>query len=157
MNYFKHLFSLLFIFVAFNIFGQDFHTANIKVDYEQETGTLNISARTFTPHLEKAVGADVTNKSGFENKLKAYVNDNVDVKINGKSLGTSYYGYQVNDKSTRIFFKYDNISDINTIEVKTSLLTDIYPDQQNIVTFDIKNKKNTIVLTSKNTVAKMSL
>lgn len=91
--------------------------------------------------MEKAVGADVSNKSNFENKLKAYVNSKVDVKVNGKALGTSYYGYQVNDKSTRVFFKFDKISDISSIELKVALLTDIFNDQQNIVTFDVKNKK----------------
>ena len=59
MKYIKYLFSLLLVLVAFNLSAQDFHTANIKVDYEQETGTLNITARTFTNQLEKAVGADV--------------------------------------------------------------------------------------------------
>jgi len=139
-----------------NIFAQGFHTANIKVDYEQETGTLNITARTFTDQLEKVVGTDVSNKSTFENKLKSYVNNNLDLKVNGKSLGTSYYGYQVNDKSTRIFFKFENVSDINSIELKISLLTDVFSDQQNIVTFDVKNKKNTTFLTKQNTVVSLT-
>lgn len=156
MKYIKYLFSLLLVFSCMNIFAQSFHTANIKVDYEQETGTLNITARTFTDQLEKVVGTDVSNKSTFENKLKSYVNNNLDLKVNGKSLGTSYYGYQVNDKSTRIFFKFENVSDINSIELKISLLTDVFSDQQNIVTFDVKNKKNTTFLTKQNTVVSLT-
>lgn len=139
-----------------NIFAQEFHTANIKVDYEQETGTINITARTFTDQLEKVLGTDVSNKSAFESKLKSYVNNNVDLKVNGKSLGTSYYGYQVNDKSTRIFFKFEKVSDISSIELKISLLTDAFTDQQNIVTFDIKNKKNTSFLTKQNTTVSLT-
>ncbi|GEM52791.1 hypothetical protein HX001_10295 [Empedobacter brevis] len=156
MKHLKYLFSLLLVLITFNLSAQDFHTANIKVDYEQETGTLNITARTFTNQLEKAVGADVSNKSNFENKLKSYVNSKVDVKVNGKALGTSYYGYQVNDKSTRVFFKFDKISDISSIELRVALLTDIFNDQQNIVTFDVKNKKDTKVLTGSNDVVKLS-
>jgi len=156
MKYFKHLFSLLLVFSCLNIFAQEFHTANIKVDYEQETGTLNITARTFTDQLEKVVGTNVSNKSTFENKLKSYVSNNLDLKVNGKSLGTSYYGYQVNDKSTRIFFKFENVSDVNSLELKISLLTDVFSDQQNIVTFDIKNKKNTTFLTKQNTVVNLT-
>ncbi|WP_313375112.1 DUF6702 family protein [Chishuiella sp.] len=156
MKYFKHLFSLLLVFFCMNIFAQEFHTANIKVDYEQETGTINITARTFTDQLEKVLGTDVSNKSAFESKLKSYVNNNVDLKVNGKSLGTSYYGYQVNDKSTRIFFKFEKVSDISSIELKISLLTDAFTDQQNIVTFDIKNKKNTSFLTKQNTTVSLT-
>lgn len=126
------------------------------MDYEQETGTLNITARTFTDQLEKVVGTNVSNKSTFENKLKSYVSNNLDLKVNGKSLGTSYYGYQVNDKSTRIFFKFENVSDVNSLELKISLLTDVFSDQQNIVTFDIKNKKNTTFLTKQNTVVNLT-
>ena len=103
MKYFKYLFSLLMVFVALNLNAQDFHTSHIKVDYEQETGTLNITYRFFTTHLEKAVGESVTNKSAFENKLKAYVNNKVDVKVNGKNVNATDFIYSVNDKSTRIF------------------------------------------------------
>ncbi len=156
MKYFKYLFSLLAVFVTLTVSAQDFHTANIKVDYEQETGTLNITARIFTNQLEKAVGADVGNKSNFENKLKAYVSNNLDLKVNGKSLGTSYYGYQVNDKSTRVFFKFDKISDISSLELRVGLLNDIYSDQQNIVNVDIKDTRKTYPLTSKNEVIKIT-
>ncbi len=156
MNYLKYLFSLLLIFVTFSLKAQDFHTANIKVDYEQETGTLNITARIFTNQLEKAVGADVSNKAVFENKLKAYVNNKVDVKVNSKALGTSYYGYQVNDKSTRVFFKFDKISDISSLELRIGLLNDLYSDQQNIVNVDVKDSRKTFSLTNKNEIIKMS-
>ena len=53
-------------------------------------------------------------------------------------------------------FKFDKISDISSIELKVALLTDIFNDQQNIVTFDVKNKKDTKVLTGNNDTVKMS-
>ncbi|MEG0187044.1 DUF6702 family protein [Algoriella sp.] len=156
MKYFKYLFSLLMVFVALNLNAQDFHTSNIKVDYEQETGTLNITYRFFTTHLEKAVGESVTNKSAFENKLKAYVNNKVDVKVNGKNVNATDFIYSVNDKSTRIFYKVGQVSDISSLEIRIGLLTDVFSDQQNIVNVDVKNNRKTFSLTSGNEVLKMT-
>ncbi len=156
MKYIKYLFSLLIVLVTINLSAQDFHTSNIKVDYEQDTGTLNITCRFFTAHLEKAVGESVGNKSVFENKLKAYVNKNLDVKINGKDVNATDFIYSVNDKSTRIFYKIGKVTDISSLEMRVGLLTDVYNDQQNIVSVDIKNNRKNANLSSGNEVIKMT-
>jgi CRISPR/Cas system CMR subunit Cmr4 (Cas7 group RAMP superfamily) len=156
MKFLKHILSVLLLIVTLNASAQDFHTSNIKVDYEQDTGTLNITCRLFTAHLEKAVGENVGNKSAFENKLKAYVDKNLDVKINGKNVNATDFIYSVNDKSTRIFYKVGKVSDINSLEMKVGLLTDVFNDQQNIVNVDIKNNRKNANLSSGNEVFKMS-
>jgi len=115
--------------------AQDFHASTTKVEYE--AGTLKFTAKFFTSDLEKAVGASVASRDGFDAKAKAYTASKLTVKVNGNPVGLTYVGSQTNDKSTRIYLKVDNVSGIKDMEVKNAMLIETYPDQQNLVTFDV--------------------
>jgi|SRR5690606_8165966 len=133
--------NLRFILLLFAIaiistaFVQDFHASTTKVEYENNT--LKLTAKFFTADLETAVGASVSNKSGFDNKAKAYANSNLVVKVNGSPISLTYVGSQTNDKSTRLYLKADNINEVNEIEIRNAMLISNFSDQQNLVTFDI--------------------
>lgn len=132
-NYLLFLFSF-FGWMAFAQ-GQDFHASTTKVEYEN--GTLKLTAKFFTADLEKAVGASVSSKDAFDSKAKNYANSKLVVKVNGFTVPLSYVGSQTNDKSTRIYLKADNVRNIKEIDVVNSMLIEVFPDQQNLVTFDV--------------------
>lgn len=116
-------------------YAQDFHASTTKVEYEG--GSLKLTAKFFTADLEKAVGTPVSSKDNFDAKAKSYSSSKLTVKVNGSPVNLTYVGSQTNDKSTRIYMKADNITGIKDIEVKNSMLIETYPDQQNLVTFDV--------------------
>lgn len=116
-------------------FAQDFHASTTKVEYE--AGSLKLTAKFFTDDLEKAVGASTTSKSDFDNKARSYSSSRLTVKVNGALVGLTYVGSQTTDKSTRIYLKADGIGGINDLEIKNAMLTEMFADQQNLITFDI--------------------
>lgn len=116
-------------------FSQDFHASTTKVEYE--AGSLKLTAKFFTEDLEKAVGASAASKSDFDNKARSYSSSRLTLKVNGSLIGLTYVGSQTTDKSTRLYFKADNVAGINDIEIKNAMLTEIFADQQNLVTFDV--------------------
>ncbi len=157
MNYLKYIFSLLFMTLTFAFTqAQEFHTSNTKIDYEVESGTLNMTTRFFTSHLEKAVGEKTSNKAAFEGKLKGYLNNKLSVKVNGKPITLAYFGFQTNDKSTRIYLKVEKVSDISSLEMKLDFLTEVFDDQQNMVNVEIKNNRKTYSLRKDNDQIKMT-
>lgn len=131
--------QLIIVFCLMGFFtqsyAQDFHASTTKVEYE--SGSLKLTAKFFTADLEKAVGAPVSSKDNFDSKAKSYSNSKLIVKVNGSPVALTYVGSQTNDKSTRIYLKADNINNIKDIEVKNEMLIETYPDQQNLVTFDV--------------------
>ena len=127
--------SIFFFSVLGSLQGQDFHASTTKVEYD--AGSLKLTAKFFTTDLEKAVGVSVNSKDSFDAKAKSYSASKIVVKVNGSPVGLTYVGSQTNDKSTRIYLKADNISNIKEIEVKNAMLIDTFPDQQNLVTFDV--------------------
>lgn len=130
---------LVFVLIAFGFFirsyAQDFHASTTKV--ELEAGSLKLTAKFFTSDLEKAVGTSTSNKTDFDSKARNYSSSRLTVKINGEPVTLTYVGSQTMDKSTRIYLKADNVSGVSDIEIRNSMLVELFPDQQNLVTFDI--------------------
>ena len=157
MKFWKYLLTLLICVFSINLFAQQqFHTSNTSIDYEIESGTLNISSRLYTSAIEKAVGEKTANKSAFDAKLKSYINQKVDLKINGKPINVSYFGFQTNDQTTRIYLKAEKISDISSLEIKFALLMDQFTDQQNFLKVDIKNNRKSFVVKKETEVIKIN-
>lgn len=125
---------LVFGFCA-QSFAQDFHASTTKV--ELEAGSLTLTAKFFTSDLEKAVGASTASKADFDAKAKNYSSSRLTVKINGAPVTLTYVGSQTMDKSTRIYLKAENVSNVKDIEIRNAMLVELFPDQQNLVTFDI--------------------
>lgn len=125
------------MFVGALVLGQaqGFHTSTTKI--ELEAGSLNLISKFFTADLEKAVGASVGSKEIFDEKINQYVQSKLNVTVNGKKTNLTYIGFQTNDKSTRIYFKINEVGTVQEIEVTNAMLIDHYSDQQNLVTFDI--------------------
>lgn len=134
----KKLQTFILIFclgIATQSQAQDFHASTTKVEFE--SGSLKLTAKFFTTDLEKAVGASTSSKSEFDNKARSYSSSKLTVRVNGNLVGLTYVGSQTTDKSTRLYFKADNISGINDIEIKNAMLLEVFSDQQNLVTFDV--------------------
>jgi len=151
----KYILTLILFVTSYTIFAQQqFNTSNTNIDYEIETGTLNITSRLYTGALEKAVGEKTGNKSSFDAKLKAYINKNIDIKVNGKPINVSYYGFQTSDQTTRVYLKAEKINDISSLDIRFAILIDVYDDQQNFINLDVKNNKKKIVIRKDNEVIK---
>ncbi len=158
MNFIKTLaYLIIIIFSSNNLYAQQFHTSNSKIDYEVQSGTLNITTRLFTAGLEKALGEKTTNKSSFESKLRTYINKKVDIKINKKDANISYYGFQTNDQTTRIYLKIEKITAIESLDIRLALLMDVYDDQQNFINVDIKDLRKSFTVRNETDVLKINL
>ena len=158
MNFIKTLaYLIIIIFSSNNLYAQQFHTSNSKIDYEVQSGTLNITTRLFTAGLEKALGEKTTNKSSFESKLRTYINKKVDIKINKKDANISYYGFQTNDQTTRIYLKIEKITSIESLDIRLALLMDVYDDQQNFINVDIKDLRKSFTVRNETDILKINL
>lgn len=136
MKNLKIIFALLVFTGWMNLSqAQGFHTSTTKI--ELEANSLNLISKFFTADLEKAVGASVGAKESFDDKVNQYAQSKLAVRINGNKANLTYIGFQTSDKSTRLYFKVNDVSNIKEIEITNGMLVDTYSDQQNLVTFDI--------------------
>ena len=132
---------LMISFFSFKDF--DFFSSMTKVDYIDGTKTLKFTTKLNTTHISQAVKIDPAT-AGFEAEVKKYVNNNMDVSINGAPKSLTFTGSQVNGESVWVYYEAANVSDISSLKIKNSILIGQFPKQINIVNITYKGTLKTL-------------
>jgi len=136
--------SLGILLVSFFSFKEfDFFSSMTKVDYIDGSKTLKFTTKLNTNHISQAVKIDPAT-AGFEAEVKKYVNNNVDVAINGAPKSLTFTGSQVNGESVWVYYEVGNVSDISSLKIKNSLLIGQFPKQVNIMNITYKGALKTL-------------
>lgn len=121
----------------------DFFSSMTKVDYIDGTKTLKFTTKLNTSHISQAVKIEPTT-AGFDAEVKKYVNNNVDVSINGAPKTLTFTGSQVNGESVWVYYEAANVSDISSIKIRNSILIGQFPRQVNILNITYKGNLKTL-------------
>ena len=132
---------LMISFFSFKDF--DFFSSMTKVDYIDGTKTLKFTTKLNTTHISQAVKIDPAT-AGFEAEVKKYVNNNMDVAINGAPKSLTFTGSQVNGESVWVYYEAGNVSDISSLKIKNRILIGQFPKQVNIVNITYKGTLKTL-------------
>ncbi len=132
---------LLISFFSFKDF--DFFSSMTKVDYIDGSKTLKFTTKLNTSHISQATKIDPTT-AGFEAEVKKYVNNNVDVAVNGVAKTLTFTGSQVNGESVWVYYEVGNVSDISSLKIKNSILIGQFPKQVNIMNVTYKGNLKTV-------------
>jgi len=138
------IFSVGILLVGlFSFTTMDFFSSMTKVDYIDGTKTLKFTTKLNTSHISQAVKIDPAT-AAFEAEVKKYVNNNVDVSINGAPKALTFTGSQVNGESVWVYYEASGISDISSLKIKNSILVGQFPKQVNIVNITYKGALKTL-------------
>lgn len=132
---------LLISFFSFKEF--DFFSSMTKVDYIDGSKTLKFTTKLNTNHISQAVKIDPAT-AGFEAEVKKYVNNNVDVAINGAPKSLTFTGSQVNGESVWVYYEVGNVSDISSLKIRNNILIGQFPKQVNIMNITYKGALKTL-------------
>ena len=132
---------LMISFFSFKDF--DFFSSMTKVDYIDGTKTLKFTTKLNTTHISQAVKIDPATV-GFEAEVKKYVNNNMDVSINGAPKSLTFTGSQVNGESVWVYYEAANVPDFSSLKIKNSILNGQFPKQINIVNITYKGTLKTL-------------
>jgi len=132
---------MLISLLSFQAF--DFFSSMTKVDYIDGSKTLKFTTKLNTTHISQAVKID-PNTAGFEAEVKKYVNNNMDVAVNGSPKALTFTGSQVNGESVWVYYEIANVSDISDLKVRNSILIGQFPKQVNIMNVTYKGNLKTV-------------
>ena len=116
-----------------------------KVDYIDGSKTLKFTTKLNTTHISQAVKID-PNTAAFEAELKKYINNNVDISINGNPKNLTFTGSQVNGESVWIYYEISNVSEISKLRIRNNILISQFPKQVNIMNITYKGILKTVKL-----------
>ena len=121
----------------------DFFSSMTKVDYIDGSKTLKFTTKLNTTHISQAVKID-PNTAAFEAELKKYINNNVDISINGNPKNLTFTGSQVNGESVWIYYEISNVSEISKLRIRNNILISKFPKQVNIMNITYKGILRTV-------------
>lgn len=121
----------------------DFFSSMTKVDYIDGSKTLKFTTKLNTTHISQAVKID-PNTAAFEAELKKYINNNVDISINGNPKNLTFTGSQVNGESVWIYYEISNVSEISKLRIRNNILISQFPKQINIMNITYKGILKTV-------------
>lgn len=159
MKFLKHFSFFLVLILGIYSFTKlnDFHTSTTKVEYNEGNTALTFTSKFVTEDLEKAVGVKVSNESSFNGAVETYLRNHFQVKVNGVSKSYNYLKAQTSPKATRIYFEIPSPGQITSIEILNSMLVNEFPEQQNFITFSIRDKRDSFVTKKGSVSGKINL
>lgn len=135
--------GILTFFVMMSFMTADFYSSMTKVDYIDGSKTLKFTTKMNTSHISDALKIN-RNTAGFEAEVKKYVNNNFDVYVNNSPKNLTFTGSQVSGETVWVYFETGDISNINTLKIKNTILLGAFPKQINLVNIAYKGNQKTM-------------
>ncbi|MEQ8470231.1 MAG: hypothetical protein RIC35_03560 [Marinoscillum sp.] len=138
-----------------------YHVSVCEVVYNDEVQAIQITQRIFLDDFEDAL-TDFTQNDDLvllEDSLQShkaierYFQKNFGMVVNGKKSNYTYLGSESEDDIIWCYLEVTNIHSLQSIELKNTVLTEIFDDQKNLVHFKIAGEKKSFILTKSDITA----
>ena len=127
--------------------------------YNEEAKSIQIITRLFYDDLEAviqerydtAVIVDATsNQEELDTYLKKYFKKKLLIKVNGTQREVTFIGKEYEDDYVVCYLEINEVDSIESFEIESTVLMDLFPEQKNMVHTDIAGRKKSFLLTSAN-------
>jgi len=166
--------SFLFIFSSaelaqLEVNDHEFHISRCEINYETNTGDIQIAAHIFIDDLENAITtqtkknlhiATPSESKDSDQAIEKYLQQKLLIKSGGKVLSIVMLGKETSNDKLAIwcYLEATGWKNIPEIQVENKILLEIFDDQKNIVDLTInKKKKHFTIFDDKKVVETYSL
>lgn len=137
-----------------------FYTAIFQINFVPQKKIVQITTRIFIDDFNDALknqyhkttflGTDKETQDDI-NLMKKYVSEKFKLTVNGKFETMNYLSNEKEDKVLICYFKINNITKLKSLEIENSILTEVHPEQQNIIQFNNNGAKSSLLLSGETT------
>ena len=163
---FNHLLISLALLFCYNLDEHPLRLSLCEIEYFSETSIISINLKLFLTDVNEAILFDPNNNelafcqpnesTNANQMLLDYVNRYFYVKVNEESIPLEIKDKRLSgeDENTAlwIYLEHSQLGELNSIEIKNAIFTDLFFDQNNIVYIHINNQSNSIMLNKKTSV-----
>jgi len=157
----KKLLKIAFLTVLFfgltAISAHRFYTAIYQINFVPQKKMLQITTRIFADDLNEALKKQYSKRTfiGSEKEtpedivlMKKYLLEKFKLSVNGQPKSMEFLSQENENNVLICYLRIKDISKINSVEIENSILTEVYPEQQNIIQFNNNGKKQSLLLTN---------
>lgn len=130
-----------------------------QINYVQDKQSVQVISRIFIDDFENLLrerydenitlaGEDeleVTDKY-----IERYLTEKIEITVNGVKSNLSFIGKEYDVDIMKCYLEIEDVTSIESMEIKNKVLFDLFDDQQNIVKTKINSKQKSFILISQN-------
>ena len=159
-KFFRGTFLIILFFVLSSMALHKFYVAIYQVNYVPKKKMIQITTRIFIDDLNEALENKYHKKTlvGTEDErpeeeflIKKYLAEKFTLKINGQEKAMTFLSKEIENNVVICYLKINDISKINSLEVKNSVMIELHSEQQNIIQYNNNGKKENLLLTDEKT------
>ena len=133
-----------------------FHVSVCSIHHAPEENTLQITQKIFADDLEEALNAasaqsqvDVLNPpdpAALDAIIRNYLQEHLKITVNDQEVTPTYLGYELEELALWCYLEVPEVAEVQRITVRSSVLTDAFDDQTNIVHIKYKDTTKSMKL-----------
>lgn len=132
-----------------------FYVSATDVKYNEKQQSLQIISHVFTDDLENLLKTRYSKdlfllKEGehpdADAFIKRYIHDKLHISVNGKKRKLNYLGKEYDKDQLLLYIEVEDVEPIQTISVENAVLTDLFPEQKNVVKVEYGGKIKSLLL-----------
>ena len=166
---FNHLLISLALLFYHNLDEHPLRLSLCEIEYFSETRIISINLKLFLTDVNEAILFDPNNNelafcqpnesTNANQMLLDYINRYFYVKVNEESIPLEIKNKRLSgeDENTAlwIYLEHSQLGELNSIEIKNAIFTDLFFDQNNIVYIHLNNQSNSVMLNKKTSVYRL--
>ena len=168
---FNHLLISLALLFYYNLDEHPLRLSLCEIEYFSETRIISINLKLFLTDVNEAILFDPNNNelafcqpnesTNANQMLLDYINRYFYVKVNEESIPLEIKNKRLSGEDENIALwinlEHSQLGELNSIEIKNAIFTDLFFDQNNIVYIHINNQSNSIMLNKKTSVYRLKI
>lgn len=148
------LFLALIPILAFTA-AHKFYVSATDIEYNEKNRSLQIISYVFTDDLENLLKTRYSEelyllKEGEHEKadhfVEKYFSDKLRISVEGKPRNIIYLGKEYDKDQLLVYLEIENVEPFEQISVENAVLTDLFPDQKNVVKVERNGKIKSLLL-----------
>ena len=157
----KHIVHLILLGLLLPLFAfttlHKHYVSVTNVKYSKKDAAIQITSRIFIDDFERLLQERYALKANLatddelsvaQEYIEKYIVEKFEVKLDAQTVSYNFIGKKYDGDIMVCYLEVPKVilSEVSSIQIKNSMLTDIFDEQQNIVHFDIAGKKKSFVL-----------
>ncbi len=132
-----------------------FYVSATNIEYNEKQRSLQIISHVFTDDLEDLLqtrySESLTLIKGNEHPaadefIQKYFGDKFRITVNGGQRAVNYIGKEYDKDQLLVYLEVEDVEPIKSIGVENSILTDLFPEQKNVIKVEYGGKIKSLLL-----------
>lgn len=146
---------LTLIFLTWLRLFHPFYVSMTEVQHNEKAKRLEVSCKVFSNDLEAMLekkyqtSIDILqarDKARIEPLLQDYLQQHLQVQVDGKPVAFRFLGYEIEEDATWCFLEAVKINQVKRLEVKNDILFAQHPTQTNMLHVTVKGRRQSTKL-----------